>query len=161
MAQHTSRVYSGLPDSDVEILDEAYRISDKKIPDNPTENIGTQQKKFAYHIAYRIYTEYCCANPLKPHEFSEGGRGYKKWVADEIHYEIERRVRALPNQDTSRVNMEQMYTEVRIDVLRAVTARAIDLFSDWGGNPWPPDADGTTNDQRNLRASLEPHIQRT
>jgi hypothetical protein len=149
-------------------LIELYDASEQKIPLNRT-SIGLEIRpeddavRFINMVFYRVWREMEESNQIdrnntQPQEVWDA---LHKWINDEIHYEIERRVEG---KDLSQINMEQLYVEVRIAVLQAVVARSVELFTAWDGTTAPS---GTynkeavkiiTDDKRNLRADLRTYI---
>lgn len=102
--------------------------------------------EFMQGIMFRIYTELCCSlegrrvRDMYPH----AGNAYKKWVDQEVHFASEGM-----NIDAER------YAKIRQDIVRAIAARAAELFSDWNGKWYPP---MNSADYRNLRISLKSYI---
>jgi len=128
----------------------------KRIKDHTPRFLkGGGSRKFVDAIAWRLYTEYCCkyrGNDSYIRAY-DGKECWQEWVNAEIHYALGRRLKGLSEEEISQINRGQLYGEVRIDVLRAVVRRAIELFSAWEGKGYPPEGD-----KRNLRGSLEEYL---
>ncbi len=111
--------------------------------------------EFAKLVAYRVYVEFCLTHDWEEHQ-GYSGKEYEQWIADEVHYEMERQLAQLSDAEREQVDGEKLYAEVRVTVLRAAFSRAMELFSDWGWSVKRPPAD----DKRNLQSSLQGYIQK-
>lgn len=133
-----SRLTELIPAPDRAILVEAFQQHQEALPKMTPE-------QFIDDIVWRIYTEVCCSpggyhiSSPRPH----AGNAFKQWIDKEVHYALE----GTPIDDAN-------YAEVRHSIMRAVAARAAELFSAWGGKTYPKDK----NDERNLRASLRSYL---
>ena len=140
--------YNSIPQEDRYVMQEAY-LQGNRLPGQNPEDV-------VHKIGWRIYTEFCLNTDWSEHD-NYDGQAYRKWIDDEIHYAFERQ-----HQHGQRPQeyKEREYACMRESVLRAVVARATELFLDWNGGTTPclSPEHPTVPDQRNLRANLEEYM---
>ncbi len=161
------RRYCDIPVDDVISMGEIYERT-------PHENLNLTPEGFVLKLSSRLFSEWCMEDELKArfdpnykskdHNRHYTGQGFSDFAMDETHHEL---VRGGFIWDKEKGQFEGMtegqYRQTRDSVLCALVCRAIELFSDWGGNSYPPSRkeekeDRTVyiyDDQRNLRNSLE------
>jgi hypothetical protein len=130
----------------------SYTEGDKKLLKDAKTPMDKMQ--FINMVISRVGMEMQASEPTSGSPMTEDKEAeLNKWINDEIHYEIERRMHS---EGASQINGEQLYVEVRIAVLRAVVARSVELFTAWNGKISPSDE----SDKENLRADLRPYFVR-
>ncbi len=112
------------------------------------EVVQTMAEGFVRMIAIRLHTEWCLSAHHQNHA-GYRGQGMSDWIDREALFEYKRLV---PQSGES----HEVYLEARERVLRAITARAVTLFSEWNGGQSPPGRLGDSrntiyDDRRNLR----------